>query len=177
MADIIDHLKARARILHRHAKGGSPTALARLRRLTELTSLDDDQIKASVKRRHCLTAIGNGIGFDSWPETTRALSGAAGAEFGTLLYPPGVHGHWNIWCASHEEAKKIRQSHGGYLLTYKHQFLVVDADYVSAMGLDRDDPDWAEIGRDWAEPRDRAARLRLCDKVVRHRLAGFNPGP
>jgi hypothetical protein len=177
MADILDHLKARARILHRHAEGKSPTALARLRKLVELKSLDDDQLAASVRRRHCLAVVAREIGFDGWTDATRALGDTEDAQFGALLYPPSVWGHWNIWCASHDEAKRVRSEHGGYLLTYKHQYLVVDADYIDAMGLDRHDPDWALIGRDWAVPNDRAARQRLADKIVRQRLAGINPGP
>lgn len=170
MADIIDQLKARARILHREALAGGATALARLRRVPSLKSLPSDTLVASLKRRHCLTAVANELGFSTWSNAVRALRGSASADFGSVLYPPGVHGHWNIWCASYAEAKPIRRAHGGYLLTYRHQFLVVDADYVDAMGLDRDDPDWDLIGRDWARPDEPAARRRLCEKLVRRRL-------
>lgn len=170
MADIIDHLKAHARILHRKALARSPAALTRLRRVAELKSQSDDDLVASVRRRHCLTAIANELGFGSWSRAFAALRGSANADFDTLLYPPSVHGHWNIWCASYDEAKPIHRTHGGYLLTYKHQFLVVDADFIDSLGIDRDDPDWEKIGRDWARPGEPSARRRLCEKLVRRRL-------
>ena len=177
MADMIDRLKAHARILHREAAAGKTTSLNRMRRLAEFKTKSDADLVSSVRRRHCLTVLANELGFTSWPDVVRALDGEPSADFGTLLYPAEVWAHWNIWCASYDEAKTIRAEHGGYLLIYKHQYLVVDADYIDAMGLSRDDPDWSLIGRDWACPAQLKARQRLCEKLVHLRLAGLEFGP
>ena len=91
-------------------------------------------------------------------------------DFGTLLYPSTCSGHYNIWSASYAEAREIRAAHGGYLLAYKRQFLIVEDGYIDSMGLDPADPDWERMGRDWVQPGDLAARERLYRKLVHNAL-------
>jgi hypothetical protein len=163
--DIVDELKARARVLHREAPS-SPEALARVRAVPGQSDLE----AAALKRRHCLSAVAHELGFDGWSHLTKVLDGRPTESWGTLLHRDTGGAHFNIWSASYDEARAIRAEHGGYLLAWKHQFLVVDRHYVETVGLDPDDPDWDRMGRDWVRPDDLAARRRLYEKLIRARI-------
>jgi hypothetical protein len=166
----VTSLKHYARVLHRRIQQGEPQAVRRLRVLREFADTHPTQLRALIQRKHCLTASALRVGFSSWPHALEVLEGRA-EDYGTLLYPSTCSGHWNIWSASYEEARTIRESHGGYLLAYRRQFLIVDRDYIDSLGLDPEDPDWAAIGRDWVRPLDAAARARLYEKLVHNALA------
>ena len=142
MAGVIADLKARARILHRHIDAGHPDALARVQQLAEFRGLAADAIREGVRRRHCLAAIATELGFDGWPHAVAVLSGKESRDFGTLRYPHGGEAHWNIWSASYEEAKTIREQHGGYLLAYRRQYFIADRHFIKTIGLNPDEPDW-----------------------------------
>jgi hypothetical protein len=161
MASIVDDLKAQARILHRLATARNPGALARLQ-----SARVGEQ---PIQRRHCLTVLARELGFGGWPHAASVLGGDAVTDFGTLLYAPACVAQWNIWSASYEEARTIRLEHGGYLLAYKRQFLIVDAHFITTLGLDPQDRDWERIERDWVQPANAAARARLYEKLVRAR--------
>ncbi len=163
---IIEDLKARARALHRAARNGEPAALERLRAIAELRELDDPGISGGVRRRHCLAAIARELGFAGWPHALAALEGEPLADYGTLLYPPNASAHWNVWSASHDEARAIRAEHGGYLLAYERHYFIVDGYFIETLGLDPADPDWDAIGRDWARPASKEARTRLYQKLI-----------
>jgi len=164
-------LKHYARILHRRVRQGEPEAIRAVRRLRELKEVAAAQLSESIQRRHCLTVSALQLGFQSWPHALSVLTGETD-DFGTLLYPSTCYGHWNIWSAHYDEASSIRAQHGGYLLAYRRQFLVVDRHYIDSLGLDPDDPDWALIGRDWVKPAEVAARTRLYEKLVQNALVG-----
>lgn len=165
--NIVEDLKARARILHRDLKRGDEEALARVRRLPELRDLGAS-LTTLVQRRHCLTVVAQELGFGSWPALVGMLRGASD-DFGTLLHRHACFAHWNIWSASYEEARAIRAEHGGYLLGYRRQYLVVDEHYIRTLGLDPADPDWEAIGRDWVRPASVEARSRLMAELIRQR--------
>ena len=71
-----------------------------------------------------------------------------------------------------EEAKAIREQHGGYLLAYRRHFFIADRYFIETLGLDPDDPDWQLIERDWVKPRRADARERLYGKLIRRRSMG-----
>jgi len=169
--DGISTLKTRARTLHKQALLGDDSAGQRLGKLPEFRRLENVEVLKRLKRRHCLAVVARECGFEGWSHATSVINGKTGsafgrAGFGTALYPRGGHAHSNIWSASYDEAQQIRSEHGGYLLAYKNQFLVVDAHFIATMGLDPDDPDFDEIGRDWARPANPAARTRLYGKLI-----------
>jgi hypothetical protein len=168
--NVISEIKAHARVLHRRAQAGEASALEQLRVLPEFAHRSHAEIGADLQRRHCLAAVARQLGFRSWTHAKDVLSDVEQRDFGTLLYPSSCSGHYNIWSASYDEARDIRAAHGGYLLVYRHQFLVVDGAYIDSMGLDPDDPDWDRIGRDWARPGDFAARARLSRKLIHNAL-------
>lgn len=169
MAGLVEILRSHARILQRAAAVGDRAAGHRLRALAELRELDDETLAATVKRRHALAVIATELGFDGWPHAAAVLAGERADDFGTLLYPAGASAHWNIWSADYEEARALREQHGGWLLAYKRHFFIVDRYFVETIGLDPEDSDWDRIGRDWARPRDPAARARLYAKRIRCR--------
>jgi hypothetical protein len=162
----IEHLRARARALHKAVRRGEPEACARLRALRELHACDDSQLAAQVRRRHCLSLIARELGFAGWPHAVAVIGGERADDFGTLLYPRGQSAHWNIWSADYDEARAIRTQHGGYLLAYKKHFLIVDRYFIETLGLDPDDADWERIGRDWVQPVEREARDRLYLRLL-----------
>jgi len=169
MVDILDRLKAQARILHTQAKHAEPTAQARLRALPEFREGDTSQLAEGVKRRHCLAVIARELGFDGWPHLVSVVSGEPVEDFGGLLYPPRFSARLNIWCASYNEAARVRAEHGGYLLVFKRQFFIAEEGFIEAFGLDPHDADWEQIGRDWARPRDVETRRRLYTKAIEAR--------
>ncbi len=124
-------------------------ALKRFQCLPEFTTLSlEDILKCDVKRKHALAVIAVEKGFKSWIDLKSQ----------TYLF---VGGFLNKWFANYDEAKNNRESMGGYLLPYKNQFYICDADYITYIGLDPYDPDWKLIGWDWIKPKDRTAWLRL----------------
>ena len=168
--DVIRDLKAHARVLHRRALEGDPAALRRLRLLPELKRASDAELREQLKRRQCLVAVARQLGFGSWEHARDVLTSREQQDFGTLLYPGSCNGHYNIWSAHYAEAREIRAAHGGYLLAYKRQFLIVEEGYIDSMGLDPHDPDWQRIGRDWVRPADLQARERLYRQLVHNAL-------
>jgi hypothetical protein len=172
MAGVIADLKAQARILHRHIVEREPAALARAQRLAELREIDAAALATQIRRRHCLTVIARELGFQGWSHATAVLHGTESSDFGTLLYPKWGHVHWNIWSASYDEARSIRQQHGGYLLAYRRHFFIADRHFITTLGLNPDDPDWELIGRDWVKPHRSDARERLYGKLIRRRVTG-----
>lgn len=171
MRNVIDELKAAARRLHRQAQSGNPSALDRLRKLPEWSRARDEEIVQGVRRRHCLSLLAQDAGFAGWAHLVGVLKGTEQSDFGTLLYPPRCCAHWNIWLASYEEARQIRGEHGGYLLAYGKQYLIVDEHFLRTLGLDPEGEDLRLVGRDWVHPKSVEARSRIYGRLIRAALA------
>ncbi len=175
MTDIVQALKTRARILQKQIIGGEVGALAKARKLGELRTFDDQAIASSIKRRHCLALVARECGFDGWSHFVAVIVHNDRAKgMGTLLHPGRCQVHWNIWFADYDHASRVRQEHGGFLLGYKNQFLVVDEDYIKSLGFQPDDNDVVSAGRDWINPEDNKARLRLFARLIQ-RIHADNP--
>jgi hypothetical protein len=86
------------------------------------------------------------------------------ANVDTLWYQTNLDVFLNRWYSNYEEARAERESSGGFLLPYKRHFFVCEAEVISAMGLEPDDPDWEKITWDGAQPVDGEAYQRLCAK-------------
>lgn len=86
------------------------------------------------------------------------------ANVDTLWYQTNLDVFLNRWYSNYEEARAERESGGGFLLPYKRHFFVCEAEVISAMGLEPDDPDWEKIKWDGAQPVDGEAYQRLCEK-------------
>lgn len=167
MDNAIEYLRQHARVLQRKAAQQDPAAIAWLQTVHGLTQLSAVEIASAVQRKHCLTAIALKLGAKDWNELQASLCASVGEDFGTLLH---VTGYWNIWSASYAEAITIRADHGGYLLPYKRQFMIVEDHYLDGLGIDARDEDWERIGRNWVQPSNAHARDRLAEKLLRQRL-------
>lgn len=163
---LVDALKRRADFLQRDLRRGEPSALRRMRVLAELRALPASDVVERVQRRHCLAVLARELGLSGWSHLTALRDDPCSASFGTLLYPARCGGHWNVWCATYDEAARIHTDHGGFLLCYRRQLFLADRHFVTDLGVDPDDADWTRIGRDWAEPRDPRARHRLLRAVI-----------
>lgn len=170
MARVVRELRARARYLHRRILENDQQAIDRLRRSPHWNKHLSDDIAKVIQRRHCLAFVADELGFEGWPHAVAVLEGRECEDFGTLLYPPHGSAHSNIWSASYDEARAIRESRNEYLLAYRKQYFIADRYFVDTLGLDPEDPDWERIGRDWARPSDLAGRQRLYEKLIRIRL-------
>jgi hypothetical protein len=95
-------------------------------------------------------------------------------EADKLWYPRRLDVFLNRWFANYEEARRSLLDEGGYLLPYKHQFFVCQAEAIQAMGLEPDDPDWERINWDGARPADAEAYQRLSEKREQARRDGLD---
>lgn len=98
--------------------------------------------------------------------SARHKQGVGNANFGKLLCSSKCGVHLDIWAASYDEAKDTHKRHGGYLLPYQTQYLVVEESYIRTLGLDPDDTDWERMGRDWIQPNDIGARSRFYAQLI-----------
>lgn len=130
----------------------SKQAAKRFQRLPEFKEFSlDEIIQLDIKRKTALAVIALEKGFKSWAELKCQL-------------PFILGGFLNHWFANYEEAKSHLKLNGGFLLPYKNQFFICDADYIKNLGFNPDDPDWKLIGDDWASPDNDAAWKRLYTK-------------
>lgn len=81
-------------------------------------------------------------------------------------YQPTLDVFLNQWFSNYDEARRALDSGNGFLLRYKNHFFVCEADVIEALGLEPDDPDWENIGRDAAMPKDPEALQRLRKKRI-----------
>lgn len=105
-----------------------------------------------LRLRDCLNAVSRDAGFDDFPHARRVLNGEArpGDDFGTFWYAPRCAGLLNQWFATYEEARAALEAtpQRSFLLPYKRQFMVVEDDFIRALGLGPEDEGWAKIGFD-----------------------------
>lgn len=133
----------------------SQKAAKRFRRLAEFKDLSlSDIIKADIKRKHALTVIAIEKGFKSWTDLKCQLPFIRG-------------GFLNHWFANYVDAKSFQQLNGGFILPFKNQFFICDADYINHLGLNAEDPDWELIEYDWINPINKNAWNRLYKKWMK----------
>ncbi|WP_454785272.1 hypothetical protein [Legionella sp. WA2024007413] len=108
-------------------------------------------IQADIQRKHALAVIAMGKGFNSWTDLKCQLPFIRG-------------GFLNLWFAQYTEAKAHQRTQGGFLLPFKNQFFICDADYIHNLGFNPEDEDWKLIGYDWVNPERKDAWKRLYKK-------------
>jgi hypothetical protein len=129
-------------------------AAKRFQRLPEFANLNSADVRQQdVKRKHALRVIALEKGFQSWEQLKYQVPFIRG-------------GFLNKWFASYSQAKTSLQAEGGFLLPFKNQFFICDANYIAQLHLDPKDPDWQLIDWDWANPNDKEAGRRLYKKWV-----------
>lgn len=163
--------RAEARRLFRHLRGADPAraraAAVRFSRLRALASGGAEGVLASrehLRRKHALAVVAEEQGFASWNELVRAFEARCEPLDLELFHTPRHSTLINRWFTTHATARASLDELGGYLLSFRAQFFVTESEGIRELGLDPDDPDWAAIGFDLVQPRDRAARARLVAK-------------
>jgi len=169
-AATIAGLEGRAARLIARLGAEEPDALLRLRSLPQFRRADDAALREAVPGLTLaagLAVLAAEFGFASWEACRRVLTEAGSfADFGDLLAFTRHDRHLNSWFARYEEAAAARGAAQPYLLAYRRQFLLCDRQYIRALGLEADDPDWAALGFDWVRPQDGAARPRLYARLI-----------
>lgn len=145
-------------------------AAERLRSLPAFSKLTPAQLIAqrdSVRRKHALAVIAREQGYDSWNELKQALGDETQPRFDTeAFFTSAVSSFFNRWFASYPEALDSLRAMGGYLFPFRTQFFICEAGFLRLLGVDPADPDWERIGRNWVEPMDAAAHVRLEQKLI-----------
>jgi hypothetical protein len=162
----LEEYRIRASRLLKELRGSNLEAAQRFRILAEWADQTPEQIVQQhqrLRRKHALTVIAKEVGFSDWVELKSSF------EFDTTkLFPPNSAVFLNIWCRSYDEAKQILTARpAAFLFPYRHQFVIVEAGLVEALGVDPHNPDWEAIGRDWVQPLERAAHARLSRHLSR----------
>ncbi len=165
MVDLINHLKNKARLLQKTVQAGDAEAIAFIREAHGVGLSGDTEIIEKIQRKHCLLVIARKLGFKHWNHCAQFF-GEGCEDYGTMLYPKRCGAHWNIWVTDYEEAKKARAEHGGYLLCYNKQYLVVDEHFIISLGLDPNDVAFESISRDWHKGRGSSEQEDLYMKLI-----------
>jgi len=149
----IEEYKIQASILLKSLRGSdAEKAAKRFKRLPEFADLSiADILQKEIKRKHALLLIAMENGFNSWLDLKMQVNFIVG-------------GYLNSWFTNYSEAKLHLQSTSGFLLPYKNQFFICNANYMKQIGFEPDDPDWKLISHDWVEPLDKKAWQRLYKK-------------
>ena len=141
--------------LHSNDKVTAQMAAQRFLRLPEFKSHSiEEMIQADIKRKHALAVIAIEKGFETWSDLKCQLPFIRG-------------GFLNQWFANYPDAKSYQQINGGFLLPFKKQFFICDADYIKNLGFNAEDNDWQLIGYDWVNPANKAAWQRLYSKWIK----------
>ncbi|WP_374078482.1 glyoxalase superfamily protein [Bdellovibrio bacteriovorus] len=115
-----------------------------------------------IQLKDALNKIANLSGFENWRELKHTL------EVNDLLINPRGRGPQTLpWFKSYAEALAFRDESNGILVPYQKDFFVADEDYLKALNLDAQDPDLLKVGRNWAEPKDKAAWERLLQRMTK----------
>ncbi|MEN3292271.1 MAG: hypothetical protein V7642_1524 [Burkholderiales bacterium] len=148
MTSPIEEIKIRARLLRNALTRMDAEALRRAR-------------SAAMQRRWvipdtwtltlCLNVASVEAGFSQWDHARKVLGGDAcvGDDMGTFWHDKACAALLNHWFASYEDARASLKMHSGrYLLPYARQFIVVEAPFITSIGLDASSPRWMRIGHD-----------------------------
>jgi len=127
-------------------------AIKRFKKLPEFAALSlESLLPTEIKHKNALAVIALEKGFKSWTDLKCQLPFIRG-------------GFLNQWFANYAEAKSTLTAKGGFLLPYRNQFFICDANYIKNLGFNAQDPDWQLIGYDWVNPANKAAWQRLYKK-------------
>jgi len=172
----LNEYKIRAsRLLKAWRGDDQPQALAaaeRLRIVPRYRAMSAAQILAgreSLQLKHALQVVALEAGRPDWLTLKRSLDDNPWEADADLFYPQHYGAFLNHWCKTYEEARALLERQGGYLLPYRKQYFICQADFIKAIGLDPADPDWERIGHDWIRPDDQHARDRLWAKLRANR--------
>jgi hypothetical protein len=104
-----------------------------------------------AKLRFCLNDVARQVGFAHWEHARAVLGGFARPEddMGTFWHAARTGVLLNQWFATHAEARAVHaHDPGAYVLPYRRQCMLVQAEFVAALGMDPQHAAWAALGHD-----------------------------
>jgi hypothetical protein len=131
-----------------------------------------------ARLRDCLNLVAREVGFAHWEHGRLVLGGLASPadDKGTFWHAPRTGILLNEWFAHREEARAaLRRQPEAFLLPYRRQFMVVQADFVRELGVDPADAAWAAIGHDVDQGYGTAAWQALARQRLQAPLSSFGP--
>ena len=157
-------------------------AAARFLRLQSFTGRTLVQLREQsdrIRLKHALTVLAVEHGFASWAilKETAETANPELPDEAELMYHRRQDVLLNHWFAHYDQARAALAAQGGFLFPYRQHFYICEAEGVCILGLNPDDPDWALIGWNWVEPKNREAWTRLRQKRVRAFAALTPPKP
>lgn len=151
MTALLDELKTRARLRLNAARRGAVGS-------------------GETRLRHCLNQTAREVGFVHWEHARVVLGGLATREddMGTFWHAPRTGILLNLWLAKYEEAQAALEADPrAYLLPYRRQFMVVQADFIQELGVDANHPAWAEATHDLVAAYGGSAWLTLASQRLK----------
>lgn len=133
-------------------------ATARFQSLPFFQNIELHKLKRKAKHKHALQVVALEQNFESWMYLKQTMQDID-------LCPSYCGGFMNTWYTCYEKASLHLEAAKGYLLTYKKQFFICEADYIAALGLEPYSSDWQLIAYNWAKPVDPRAWLRLVHQL------------
>ncbi|MFZ6752102.1 DUF2087 domain-containing protein [Undibacterium sp. Dicai25W] len=164
MNALTNEIKTRARLLLKLLESSNNAASKRALILSRKQRWD---IPEQWQLRHCLNLAAADCGFQHWEHAREVLGGnsVANTDMGDFWHGAEVSGYTNHWFANYAEAlAQLQANPEEYLLPYRYQYLVVSADYISALGIAPDAPAWAQIANDLVAGYASASWLRLAQQ-------------
>ncbi|MGA9658459.1 MAG: hypothetical protein WBQ60_05120 [Asticcacaulis sp.] len=124
---------------------------------------------AQVQLKHALAVVALESGYPSWVALKQAVDDTmrGALDFSEFFASPCLKDSINHWFATYDEAKAHQLAHGGILLPYRHQFFVTSEAILPRLGYEADDPDWHDIGHDFARPASLDAQTRIKSRLTR----------
>jgi hypothetical protein len=95
--------------------------------------------KQNIKIKEALEHISIENGFTQWKDYRNSLDTFWYKKFTPFL---------TEWFTTHSDAKKYQSIKGGFLLTYKGQYFVVDENYIEFLGINPKADIWKVINYD-----------------------------
>lgn len=169
----LDEYRLEAESLFRDLHKG--TGAAALRAAKRFQALDAWRNRRAQEIRACANAIrledaqqvvARENGFADWSELAAQTAGAPVVFRTARLFPEKADVFLNLWFRSYEDARAAHEAEPDLILfPYGQQFVLCEPALLGWLGADPHDPDWEQIGRDWVQPLDEAARLRLAARL------------
>lgn len=143
MNSLVDELKTRARLRLNAARRGNVAPA------DSTDAVDADKLRL----RHCLNQVAREAGFAHFEHARRVLGGDAlpGEDLGAFWHARECDRLLNEWFARYEQAHEAHQARSGrgtYLVPYRRQFVLVQRDYITALGVDPADSAWQQAQND-----------------------------
>jgi hypothetical protein len=131
-----------------------------------------------IRLRHCLNQVAREVGFAHWEQARTVLGGVATRDddMGTFWHAPRTGILLNLWLARYEQAQAaLAADPRAFLLPYRRQFMVVQADFIAELGVDARHPAWAETSHDLVAAYGGAAWLLLAGLRLKAPRPSFDP--